>query len=245
MGSSSGTASVGPSRSRRRTTPRAVVAAIANTCALVCRHAGPPSTVRMSGMTLTSWATQAIRTRSACRSRLMRRLPTTSASVTSWVSSAMAGGSWWMASGGSAAALASCSAMRQTFHSSTLSPIRRREPVAAAVSSTMAPTASRRRRALASWRGSPRPRAIARDRRSDAATGGRSCRPRPRGPSAPTPRTSACGGRSPTGDQFHRRVDGAHRQRRGAGQAGVLGARPGPICHGPSISLPRHQRRMS
>ena len=47
--------------------------------------------VRMAGMTLTSWARQAIATRSAWRRMVIRRQPTTSASARSCVSSARAG----------------------------------------------------------------------------------------------------------------------------------------------------------
>ena len=44
---------------------------------------GPPGSDLIAPIAFTSWARQAMRTRSACRSRLISRLPTTTASVRS------------------------------------------------------------------------------------------------------------------------------------------------------------------
>ena len=59
-----------------------VPAAWAKGWKMVCRQAGPPGSVRIGAITLTSWARQAMPTRSACRSRVISRLPTTTASAT-------------------------------------------------------------------------------------------------------------------------------------------------------------------
>ena len=76
-------------------------------------------------MTLTSWARQAIATRSAWRRSVISRQPTTSASARSCVSSASAGARSNPRTS-RAASRSRCSVRCQTFHSSTLSPIRRR-----------------------------------------------------------------------------------------------------------------------
>ena len=55
----------------------------ANGWKMLWRQAGPPARVTMGAMTLTSCAWQAIETRSVCCRRVMSRLPTTTASVTS------------------------------------------------------------------------------------------------------------------------------------------------------------------
>ena len=52
-----------------------------------CRHAGPPASLRIGAMTLTSCAWLAILTRSPWRSSELRKVPTTTASVTLYVSS--------------------------------------------------------------------------------------------------------------------------------------------------------------
>jgi hypothetical protein len=62
--------------------PFAIRAIRANGQKIVCRHAGPPSSERIGAITFTSWAWLAIFTRSPCRSRLCRNVPTTTASVT-------------------------------------------------------------------------------------------------------------------------------------------------------------------
>jgi hypothetical protein len=49
---------------------------------VVCRHAGPPGSVAIGAMTLTSWARQATFTRSAWRSSAISSEPNTTASVT-------------------------------------------------------------------------------------------------------------------------------------------------------------------
>ena len=86
-------ATVGPTGSTRRTVPRAYRATCANGWKVDWRQAGPPGVVRIGAMTLTSWAWHAMPTRSACRSRLTRRLPTTTASVTVKTSSMSSGAS--------------------------------------------------------------------------------------------------------------------------------------------------------
>ena len=70
-----------PGGSMRSTAPRACRAVSANGWKMVCRQAGPPVTVRIGAMTLASWAWQATPTRSAWRSRVTSRPPTTTASV--------------------------------------------------------------------------------------------------------------------------------------------------------------------
>ena len=101
------------------------------------RQAGPPSSVRMSGSTLTSWAWQAIRTRSAWRSRVISRQPTTSASATVCSSSVIAGA---CSKGRSRRSKPGLSVMCHTFHSSTLSPIRLRLRLRPATASAVAAT---------------------------------------------------------------------------------------------------------
>ena len=74
---------VGPVGGVRSTVPRACRAVSANGWKMLCRQAGPPGSVRIGAITLASWAWQATPTRSACRSRVISRPPTTTASVTS------------------------------------------------------------------------------------------------------------------------------------------------------------------
>jgi hypothetical protein len=57
---------------------------IANGKKIVCRQAGPPGSVMIGAITLTSWARHAAFTRSACFSKEISRLPTTTASVTEY-----------------------------------------------------------------------------------------------------------------------------------------------------------------
>ena len=64
------------------TWPRAYRAAWANGWKVVCRQAGPPGSVMIGAMTLTSWARQAAVTRSQWRSSVISRLPSTTASAT-------------------------------------------------------------------------------------------------------------------------------------------------------------------
>ena len=73
---------VGESTRTSRTWPRPYCEAWAKGKKVVCRQAGPPGSVMIGAMTLTSWARQATVTRSACRSRAMRSEPKTTASVT-------------------------------------------------------------------------------------------------------------------------------------------------------------------
>ncbi len=49
---------------------------------VVCRQAGPPGSVMIGAITLTSWASDALVTRSACLSSEISRLPNTTASAT-------------------------------------------------------------------------------------------------------------------------------------------------------------------
>ena len=65
------------------TVPRAYLEVRAKGWKIVCRHAGPPASVRIGAMTLTSCARQATPTRSACLSKVINKLPTTTASCTS------------------------------------------------------------------------------------------------------------------------------------------------------------------
>nr|BFE79857.1 hypothetical protein GCM10020093_024580 [Planobispora longispora] len=74
---------VAHSGSTRSTSPRACRAVSAKGWKIVCRQAGPPGSVLIGAITLASWAWQATPTRSALRSSVMSRLPTTTASVTS------------------------------------------------------------------------------------------------------------------------------------------------------------------
>ena len=55
---------------------------MANGKNVVWRQAGPPGSVMIGAMTLTSWASDADVTRSACLSSEISRLPTTTASIT-------------------------------------------------------------------------------------------------------------------------------------------------------------------
>jgi hypothetical protein len=64
------------------TSPRASRVVVAKGKKVVCRQAGPPGSVMIGAITLTSWARDAAVTRSACRSSEMSRLPTTTASST-------------------------------------------------------------------------------------------------------------------------------------------------------------------
>lgn len=81
---------------------------------MVCRQAGPPLRVRIGAITLASCAWQATPTRSACRSSVISRSPTTTASTAVKSSS--------MSAGASTQPRRSRSAWRrdsyQTFHSS-------------------------------------------------------------------------------------------------------------------------------
>ena len=54
----------------------------ANGKKVVCRQAGPPGSVMIGAITLTSCASDALVTRSACFSSEMSRLPNTTASAT-------------------------------------------------------------------------------------------------------------------------------------------------------------------
>ena len=76
---------------RRSTWPAASREACANGWKVVCRQAGPPGSVMIGAITLTSWARQATVTRSLCRSSEISRLPTTTASVTLYSSSSSRG----------------------------------------------------------------------------------------------------------------------------------------------------------
>jgi hypothetical protein len=62
--------------------PTASREVMANGKNVVCRQAGPPGSVMIGAITLTSWASEAEVTRSACLSSEMSRLPTTTASST-------------------------------------------------------------------------------------------------------------------------------------------------------------------
>lgn len=73
---------VGESTRTSRTWPRPYFEACANGKNVVCRQAGPPGSVMIGAITLTSWARQATVTRSACRSRAIRSEPKTTASMT-------------------------------------------------------------------------------------------------------------------------------------------------------------------
>src|SRR6476469_3096266 len=77
----------GPVGSTRSTVPRPCRDVSENGWNVVCRHAGPPGSDRIGAITLTSWARQAILTRSAWRSNEISRLPTTTASTTEYWSS--------------------------------------------------------------------------------------------------------------------------------------------------------------
>lgn len=77
----------------RSTVPPAYFAVSAKGWKIVCFHDAPPGRVTMGAMTLTSCAWHAIETRSVCCRRVMRRLPTTTASVTSETSSMSSGAS--------------------------------------------------------------------------------------------------------------------------------------------------------
>jgi len=63
------------------TSPRACRAVNANGSKIACRHAGPPGSVRIGAITLTSWAWHATDTRSAWLSSVISRSPTTTAST--------------------------------------------------------------------------------------------------------------------------------------------------------------------
>ena len=127
------------SGSTRSTCPRANAAAWANGWKIVWRQAGPPGSVRIGAMTFTSCAWHAIPTRSAWRSRVMSRLPTTAASTTSYVSS--------ISRRASTQSVRACSGSFQfvwyhTFHSSTETRSRRRDLRRAPTWSAVATTAS-------------------------------------------------------------------------------------------------------
>ncbi len=64
---------------------------MANGKKIVCRQAGPSGSVMIGAITLTSCARHTAFTRSACFSKQMRRLPTTTASVTEYWSSSSRG----------------------------------------------------------------------------------------------------------------------------------------------------------
>src|SRR3954454_12691380 len=73
----------GPSLTAVRNTVGPAYRAVnANGWKIVCRHARPPGSVRIGPITFTSCARQAIFTRSACRSNVISKLPTTTASST-------------------------------------------------------------------------------------------------------------------------------------------------------------------
>src|SRR5258705_6171911 len=74
---------------------------VANGWKVLCRHAGPPGSVRIGAITLTSWAWQATGTRSLWRSRQISRPPTTTASATVY-SSSMSRGAMLHSVGGGA-----------------------------------------------------------------------------------------------------------------------------------------------
>ena len=65
-----------------RAEPTASRDVIANGKKVVWRHASPPGSVMIGAITLTSCASEADVTRSACLSSEMSRLPTTTASST-------------------------------------------------------------------------------------------------------------------------------------------------------------------
>ena len=106
---------------------------------LVCRHAGPPSSVRIGGITLTSCARQPIFTRSAWRSSVISRQPTTSASASVWSSSARCGA---RLNGPVMSVWCGLACWCQTFHSSTLIPIFLRLRLRPATASAVATTVS-------------------------------------------------------------------------------------------------------
>ena len=61
--------------------PRAAADAAANGWKIVWRQAAPPGSVMIGAIAFTSWARQAIFTRSAFRSSVMSNVPTTTASA--------------------------------------------------------------------------------------------------------------------------------------------------------------------
>lgn len=73
---------VGESTRTSRTSPRPYFEAWEKGKNVVWRQAGPPGSVMIGAMTLTSCARQATVTRSACRSRAIRSEPKTTASMT-------------------------------------------------------------------------------------------------------------------------------------------------------------------
>ena len=102
-----------PATSVRSTFPRAYRAVSANGWKVVCRQLAPPGSLRIGPMTFTSCARHAIATRSACRSSVIIKEPTTAASVTLYVSSISRG----VSSSGSARSPGKRD-WYQTFHSS-------------------------------------------------------------------------------------------------------------------------------
>ncbi len=72
----------GASITGRITSPDASRLVIENGKNVVCRQAGPPGSVMIGAITLTSWASDAEVTRSLCLSSVISRLPTTTASAT-------------------------------------------------------------------------------------------------------------------------------------------------------------------
>ena len=75
------------STDKRRIWPLASSAMRANGWKIAWRHAGPFSSLKIGAMTLTNCAWLAILTRSPCRSSEFSRVPTTTASVTLYLSS--------------------------------------------------------------------------------------------------------------------------------------------------------------
>ena len=104
---------------------------------MVCRQLRPPVSVMIGAMTLTSWARQAILTRSLWRIRLIIRQPTISASSKVYTSSRRPGAStqWGIFASASLE-------WNQTFHSSKESMIFFLERFLARTNSQVAVTAS-------------------------------------------------------------------------------------------------------
>ncbi len=213
----------------------------ANGWKIVCRQAGPPGSVRIGAITLTSWAWQAMPTRSAWLSRVIRRLPTTAASVTSYSSSISHG----------SRATPACPPRPQARLAPDV-PLVDRDGGAGASGRAVRPRGrpSRRLESMARSRST----ALARKLAAIGAAGRSRCVQGhvvdevvalARAPWPPTPRRSACGCSScrtrPARSGSIRRIALAVSEATRPYSAAFLW----PTCHGPSISLPRHQSRTS